>query len=99
MNYRKSFDLLQVDYCKCIDLAIDAGYCNLDNRQLAVALMFYNMKPQNVKKILSNMDNIDKYIYYTKDETSRMSDNLINNRAFEKELYQSEGIVNIYKYF
>jgi hypothetical protein len=99
MNYRKSFDLLQVDYCKCIDLAIDAGFSNLDNRQLAVALMFYNMKPQSVKKILSNMDNIEKYIYYTKGDTSRISDNLINNRAFEKELYESEGIVNIYKYF
>lgn len=99
LTYREAFDLLQVDYCKCIDLAIDAGYCKLDNKQLAVALMFYNMKPESVNKILSNMNNIDRYIYYTKDGKSRISKNLINNRAFEKELYFNEGIINPYKFF
>ena len=98
LSYREAFDLLQVDYCKCIDIAIDAGYCMQDNKQLAVALMFYNMKQGSVKKILSNISNIDKYIYYTKDGKSRMSKNLINNRAFEKELYFSKGIINLYKF-
>jgi hypothetical protein len=102
-NYRKAYDLLQIDFCKCIDIAISKGFNKENNQQLAVALMFYNMRPESVNKILEDsLININKFIYYSKIENGIeyqcKSKNLENNRRFEKDLYFEDGFINVSNY-
>jgi len=99
-NYRKAYDLLQIDFCKCIDAAISKGFNKENNQQLAVALMFYNMRSESVNEILKDsLININKFVYYSKMENGikyqYKSKNLEKNRRFEKALYFEDGFINI----
>lgn len=103
MNYRIAFDLLQIDFIKCIEEAIRLGFKEKNNKQLAVALMVYNMKSKSVKKIIADScSTIDRYIYFIKiqngDTIIKTSPNIANNRAFEKALYYCNGFINVYEY-
>jgi hypothetical protein len=99
-NYRKSFDLLQVDFCKAIEQAINLGYVRENNKQLSVALMSYNMKPKSVKAILADsVLTINQYCWYTDNKgKKRTSKNIKNNREFERTLYFTKGFIDVYKY-
>jgi len=96
MNYREAFECMECDIAICLEQAKELGYDG--NKRLAVAHMYYSCNHNTVPKILANINNIEKYSKYMTKNGYVHSDNILNSRLFEKELWYTDGIININKF-
>lgn len=96
MNYKEAFECMECDIAICLERAKELGYDG--NKRLAVAHMYYSCNHNTVPKILANINNIEKYSKYMTKNGYVHSDNILNSRLFEKELWYTDGIININKF-
>jgi hypothetical protein len=96
INYRDAFEIMQVDFANCITEAERLHFEG--NKKLCAAHMLYNMRYDSAIKALLNMSLIMRYDGYMDDGVMKKSDNLRKARELDDEFWNSNYLVDIYKY-